>query len=1076
VTDLRTLPFDEAVTRFDLEVARLTGSPAASEGSYYPALTGFLERVGAQPILLPRGLRGGLCPDLQVRSDAGRVVGYIEAKLPGTDLKAVAESRQLRRYKEAFPNLLLTDFREVVLFRDGDRVAVRWTDSGDGLRPLLYTFLSHDPAPVRSAGELAKALAHRTRHLKDMIEARLARELEGAEGGDGDLAGFYRAFSEHLIAKLSPSEFADLYAQTLAFGLFAARTRFRGGEGDAEAFGLATATAAVPETVGILRDAFRYISIADPPEEVGWILHDLVDLLRAADVDRIFRRWFHEGRGGDPIVHFYETFLERYDSGERERRGVYYTPLPLVSYVTRSVHRLLIRDLGLPLGLADERVRLLDPAAGTLPFVTEAWKVAREAHAERFGEGAAGSLRRHLLGHFGAFELMMAPYAVGHLKIGYLLREWGIPLTACERFPLYLTNTLEGTALRQSDLPGMASLTRESVAAERLKKETPEREGATVCVVVGNPPYRGHSANKDGWIDELIREGYERPDGSPRERRDDGYYRVEGKPLGERNPKWLRDDYVKFLRFAQWKVDREGQGVVGLVLNHGYLDNPTFRGLRESLLQSFDRLYLLDLHGNPVKTSTTDAGRDENVFSIKQGVSVALLVKARGSGRERQPAVFRADLRGGRREKLAWLAGHDAESTGWMRIDPRAPHFLFQALDPDVEARYRRFVSLTEVFPVRSVGVITGRDDFALARSWRELQARFAVFAAAPPSDPVSDLWSGLRRTRTWDPQEALRAVREDDDWKRRIVPILYRPFDTRWIFYSDAVVERPRRAVMEHMLRIDNLGLVVPRQGRDAPGALVTDTIAGHKSVSAYDINSLFPLWRVEGEPDAGTGRPLRQAALFGGEGSVAGLDELAVSPNVAAPLADALATAYGGPIEPADLMAYVYAVLQAPTYRTRYAAPLERDFPRVPFPKSAEVFRELAALGRRLIDLHLLRARELDTPSTRLDGPPGPVTLSAKPHDYRPGEGRVVVTADGHAFTGIPPEVWHTDIGGHQVLRRWLRERARSLLTREEIETFCRTATALTATLALHGELDRAYERVEAGGVMQPGTGSGG
>lgn len=1067
VTELQ--PFDDAVARFDVEVARLAASASASEASFYPALTGLIEAIGrslrtpVRPVLLPR-LGGGLCPDVQVVTGTDRVVGYVEAKLPGTDLKAVSGSRQLRRYKEAFPNLLLTDFRDFVLYRDGDRVATRRSRDGDGLRPLLDGFLAHDPAPARSAGELAKAMAHRTRHLKDMIEARLAEELEEGEasaGGRGrELAGFYRAFSEHLIADLEPSEFADLYAQTLAFGLFAARTRIS--EDDGARFDLGSAARAVPETVGILRDAFRYISIADPPQAVRWILQDLVDLLGAADVDTIFRRWFHDGRGGDPIVHFYETFLERYDSDERERRGVYYTPLPLVSYVIRSVHRLLVEALEWPLGLADPRVSLLDPAAGTLPFVTEAWKVAREAHGDVYGPGAAGSLRSHLLGRFAAFELMMAPYAVGHLKIGYLLREWGLPLGPGERFPLYLTNTLEDAAPRQSDLPGMASLSRESMDAVRLQR------GDGVNVVVGNPPYRGHSANRDGWIDELIRSGYERPDGESPGDRDDGYYRVEGEPLEERNTKWLRDDYVKFLRFAQWKIDRAGHGVVGLVLNHGYLDNPTFRGLRESLLGTFDRLYFLNLHGNPDKRAPAEGARDENVFRIKQGVSVALLVKRSGPSRGGAKRVFRADLRGTRREKLDWLAEHDVETTGWTEIEPRAPHFLFQTMDRGVEARYRGFVPLPAIFPVRSVGVITGRDHFALGRSWGELQARFARFAAAPPSDPVGDLWPGLRRTRTWDPQEALRAVRDDDDWKSRIVPILYRPFDSRWIFYSDAVIERPRRAVMEHMLRVANLGLVVPRQGRDAPGALVTDTITGHKAVSAYDINSLFPLWRVEAEERIGP--PSRQAVLFGGAGD---LPEPPVRPNVAPRIAEALATAYGGPVEPVDLLAYVYAVLQSPAYRSEYAVLLEIDFPRVPFPRSGDAFRALATLGRRLVDLHLLRAPELEHPSVRLDGPPGPVALCAEPFDHRPEEGCVVVTAAGHGFTGISPEVWETDVGGHRVLRRWLRDRALTLLSREEIEHFCRAASALALARELAPDLDRAYRAVEEGVLPLPGGG---
>lgn len=1035
-----------------LETDRLA---AASEGSRYRPLARLLESFsrarGIEPVralALPR-LGGALCPDVQVLAGSERIVGYVEAKPPGTDLRIAAETPQLRRYRKSFPNLLLTDFRGFTLFRDEKavaRVTSPWTAAGgsDGLAPLLESFLGHAQGGSRSAGDLARALALRTRHLKDMIEALLLRQLapaeeEEPEAGGGELAGFYRAFHDHLIADLAPPEFADLYAQTLAFGLFAARTRL------GDDFSLDTAASAVPETLGILRDAFRFVGLTAPPPEVRWILKDLVELLRATDVDRIFARWFHHGRGSDPIVHFYETFLAAYDSAERDRRGVFYTPLPLVSYVVRSVHRLLREHLDFPQGLADPRVRLLDPAAGTLPFVTEAWKVAREAFGEALGQGGRDALARdHLLPHFYAFELMMAPYAVGHLKVDYLLREWGAALAPGERCRLFLANTLAGPA-RQSDLPGMASLSRESSAADAVKRE------GRVNVVVGNPPYRGHSANQDGWIDELARHGYDRPDGS----RDDGYYRVKGEPLRERNLKWLQDDYVKFLRLAQWKVDQAGEGVVGLVTNHGYLDNPTFRGLRESLLQSFDRLYLLDLHGNAKKREVAPDGRaDENVFAIQQGVSVALLVKKAGIGK----GVFRADLRGSRRQKLAWLGARDVASTGWTEIRPRAPYFLFAPLDAGAEERYRRFVPLPELFPVHSVGVVTARDAFALDRDRTELTARIDRFRRWGSDDPVERRWLTLRRTRAWDPQRAREQVRDDPAWRRRVVPILHRPFDRRWIFYSDAVVERPRRAVLEHMLRCRNLGLVLPKQGRGGGGAMVTEHLVGHKAVSAYDVNTLFPLYLApERTPDAASAGDLQEALFAPVEASPPG-----VKPNLGRAVA-LLRQAYGREPNPPHLLAYVYAILYAPSYRERYASFLELDFPRVPFPRVWERFRAVAALGERLVDLHLLRAPELEAPDVRLEGPPGPVNLSERPTGYRPEEERVVVTEEGHAFVGIRPDVWGFEIGGYRVLERWLRERARGRLARDEIEAFCKAATALGRTLELQEEIDRLYRTVE-------------
>lgn len=414
----------EILAEYHLALETTGRHASAGEASYYPALQDLIEgmaaasgRKGVQAVLLPR-LGGALRPDLQVTAGPERVIGYVEAKPPGTSLRWAQGTDQLESYKTAFPNLLLTDFREFVLFRERVEVlragADRRTDggAGDAMAPLLESFLDYAPRPTGSPHALAAILAHRTRHLRDMIAGLLDQELEGdgtprPGGGDPrlrDLVGFYHAFAEHLIAGLDVAEFADLYAQTLTFGLFAARTRA------GEDFRLETAAAAVPETIGVLRDAFRYISLADPPREVRWVLQDIVEVLRVADVDRIFRRYFHEGRGSDPIVHFYETFLYEYDDAERSRRGVFYTPLPLVSYVVRSVHRLLRDELDYPLGLADRRVRLLDPAAGTLPFLTEAWRTARRAYEEHYGAGAgAAVVRDHLLPSFYGLELMMAP-------------------------------------------------------------------------------------------------------------------------------------------------------------------------------------------------------------------------------------------------------------------------------------------------------------------------------------------------------------------------------------------------------------------------------------------------------------------------------------------------------------------------------------------------------------------------------------------------------------------------------------------------------------------------------------------
>jgi Type ISP C-terminal specificity domain/N-6 DNA Methylase len=1042
-----------SLERYLAEIFALAEKDAACEGSFYPALKSLLQDLAGRPgerrieaLVLPRRVEGA-APDFQILGTGNRVIGYVEAKRLGTNLREVAESRQLRRYRQAFPNLLLTNFDDFALFRGGERagevaIARPWVYPRLGLPPhlenaerlvaLLDRFFSFTWRPRWTSKRLAQALAHRTRHLAEMILEQL--DAPGQEARD--LAGFYQAFSEHLIADLDPRGFADLYAQTVTFGLFTARIR------TPEPFSLTSAAAAVPEGLGILRDVFRYVSLTEPPEPIRWILLDLVEVLAGADPERLLAGPSARGRSDDPILHFYETFLAEYDQAKRKRRGVFYTPRELVTYIVRSADDLLRESFGRELGLGDEGITVLDPAAGTLTFVAEACRLAYPRLVETFGDGGAPEVARKRFGQrFFAFELMMAPYAVGHLHVSHLLAGMQCELT--DRFPLFLTNALDGRELKQSPLPGMASLSRESKAASDVKQFLP-RDG--VLVVMGNPPYQGHSANRE--VEPLIGvdEGYQRADGSW----DDGYFMHEGKPLGEANPKWLRDDYVRFLRLAQWKVDRVGEGIVALVTNHGFLDNPTFRGLRESLLRSFDQLFFLDLHGNSKKRERTpDGGRDENVFHIRQGVAVLLLVKKPGVDR----GIFRHDLFGRREEKLEWLAAHQRTTTPWKRITPSPPLRLFSASDPALTAGFRRFVPLPEIFDSFSVGVVTGCDAFSIAFDPRTLLARLGRLRAA--RGDLAEVKDSCSRLGTAELEALRERARRDENWSAKTVPILYRPFDRRFIFYADYLVTRPRRELMRHMIVGPNLGLVVPKQATDGPGALVTDCLIGHKAVSRYNINYLFPLWR---HPEA----PLFEAALrTGAAGGV---------PNLAPALLHRLARAYGRGWEgegtgAAEVFAYLYAVLWSRTYLERYGQELQVGFPRIPFPRDAELFASLSGHGRRLIDLHLLRAAELHPPVCRLVGS-GNRRLGSKPPyptRYRPERAAIEINDQGQAFEGVSPQVWEMRLGGYPVLRQWLRSRAGRLLDGDAIPEFCSIVTALHHSLSVQGEIDAQYPAVE-------------
>ncbi len=1018
----------------------------AREESFYTCLKDLLLRYGKTTskgeihvTILPKKTEAGN-PDFRVWNGKDRIIGYIEAKAPTVeDLRAVETSEQLQRYRSTFPNLLLTNFFEFRLYREGeliDRVSIGRPfvlhklgqvpppENVDEFCKLLEKFLSFSLPRAYTAEQLAVALAKRTRFLREVVVEELRPEQPQ---GEGTLLGFYEAFQRFLIAHLSPEDFADLYAQTIAYGLFAARTR------SDENFHRRAAFDLIPRTIGILRDVFRFISLGDLPKQLEWIVDDISAVLAAADAKGILERYYREGKGSDPIVHFYETFLAVYDPEERERRGVYYTPEPVVSYIVRSLHKLLKSKFERADGLASEGVTLLDPAAGTMTFVARACQEAIREFEEKYGSGGrARFIQEHILKNYYAFELMMAPYAVGHLKMAFLLEELGYRLSDDERFPFYLTNTLEMEELEQTHLPGMASLAEESRRAGEVKKKRP------ILVILGNPPYSGHSSNRGEWILRLIED----------------YKQLDGQPLGERNPKWLQDDYVKFLRFAQWKIEQTGEGIVGMITNHSYLDNPTFRGMRRSLMKTFDEIYVLDLHGNSLKRERApDGSEDENVFDIRQGVAIAFFLKFQDGQDDAEARVYHADLWGSREEKYCWLETHDVETTDWQLIAPKPEFYLFVPRDEAALERYDDFVKVTEIFPVHSVGIVTARDHFLIDFRKEALMHRLRLFSNLKVPDELVRETFGLKDSRYWKTSEKRKILQQDSSWEAKIVKCLHRPFDIRWLFYHTAFLARSREEVMQHMLAGENLGLIVPRRVEIQGAwthALVTDLIIEHVVISAKTIDYLFPLYLYPdtSKEDLFTSRPR------GGERE----------PNLNPKIIEALSTAYGEEPTPEEIFFYIYAVLYAPTYREKYVQFLRIDFPRIPFTVDRNLFRELAALGRRLVDLHLLRSEELDPPLARFEGEGDNRVARTKSQGFRyePQEEQVYINKTQY-FAPVSQELWEYQIGGYQVLEKWLKDRKERQLTLEEIRTYCRIITAIAKTIEIQEEIDALYPQVE-------------
>lgn len=1027
----------------------------AREESYYSALDGLLNDYAAsvgsenvQVTTLPKETDAGN-PDFRVWDGKQHIVGYLEAKAPTVEhLDQVEQIEQLKRYRQTFPNLILTNFLEFRLYRDGQLLekvlvarpaillklrAVPPLEKDSELYSLFEKFFSFVLPKLYNAETLAQELAKRTLFLRDEV---IALELRKDERLRKDsILGFYEAFREYLIAGLTHKDFADLYAQTVTYGLFAARARAVNG------FNRKLAYDYIPHTIGILRDLFYFVSGERLPKQMEWILDDISEILAVTDINQILQFQsaaadLPQPRPRDPIIHFYETFLAKYDPATRKRRGVYYTPEAVVSYIVNSLHQILQDHFDRPEGFANRAVTVLDPAAGTGTFLAEAARKATEEYISRYGEGGKeGFIREHILKHFYAFELMMAPYAVGHLKISFVLNELGYKLRDDDRFKLYLTNTLEMEDLAQTTIPGIVSLAEESHLAGKVKKETP------ILVIMGNPPYSGHSANFGDWITDRIKD----------------YHQVDGKPLDEKNPKWLQDDCVKFIRFAQWKIDQAGEGILGFITNHSYLDNPTFRGMRRSLMQSFDEIYVLDLHGNALKKEKCpDGSRDQNVFDIRQGVVISIFVKKKG--KKRGCIVHHAERWGIREKKYGWLFDHELNNTKWKKLAPKAEHYLFVPRDEELLSLYESFPKITDIFPVNSVGIVTARDHLTIRWTREDVWNTVINFSRMNPEEAREGYALG-KDARDWKVEFAQKDLRESGPDKKHIVPILYRPFDIRYTYYtgkSRGFHCMPRPDVMRHMMR-ENRALVAARQMEKSgvePVFIANSIVDAHSITHAVSISYLFPLYICDGgqEPPrrmAGSSLILFEPQARYGERA----------PNIAKFMIERLQKAFKKAASPEKILAYIYAVLYSSTYRTQYAEFLKMDFPRIPFTKNQGIFLRMAELGQRLIDLHLMKSSELSRPIAKFYGKGDNRIEAIKYNEPNLGVG----INDEQHFEKVPADVWQYQIGGYQVCEKWLKERRDKELTLDEIEHYCKLVTAICRTMEVQKEIDEIYPAVE-------------
>jgi hypothetical protein len=995
-------------------------------------------------------------PDFIV--EKGKIpLGYVETKDIGVDLNKIEKTDQLKRYLKALNNLILTDYLEFRWYVNGElRLKTHIAETGAGgrltaipegmagLESLPHEFYRVEVPTVRTPKDLATRLAEHTHLVRDLIVNALRAEDKAVSAA---LDRQLETFRQVLLPNLTESEFADLYAQTMAYGLFAAKLS---APEDAP-FGRAAAYQYLTSN-RFLRRLFLDVGEELDGTLIVPFLDDIAALLARADFASILADFGRRTRTEDPVVHFYETFLAQYDPKLRESRGVYYTPEPVVSFIVRSVDWLLKEKFGVPRGLADEDVKILDPATGTGTFL---YYVIQQVYESLHESGQAGlwpASAKGLLKRIFGFELLMAPYVVSHLKLGLQFQSLGAPLDAHERLGIYLTNTLEESVTKSEMLESLSFyIAEEAGQAAQIKKSEP------IMVVLGNPPYSGHSANKGEWIDGLLRE----------------YYFVDGAPLGERNPKWLQDDYVKFIRFGEWRISQTGHGVLAFITNHGYLDNPTFRGMRQHLMKTFDEIYLLDLHGNSKKKEVApDGGKDENVFDIQQGVAIILAVKNQIS--EALPdQVYHADLWGTRNKKYALLKNNDLNKIQWSEIKPTSPFYLFFEQNANLLNEYELGWKITDIFPINVLGFQSHRDAFAIDFDQSTVATRIREMRDNRLSDLEFRRKYSLKDNRDWKLTEARLELRRLSDWQTNLVQCDYRPFDKRWIYFDEIACDYPRSEVTRHLL-LDNLALNLVRQTKAEywQHALVSDKPTPAVFVEIKDGSSIFPLYLYTTPEDTA--------------GTLFAQSETTRKPNLSPRFIEEFSEKLGlnfindgqGDLKstfgPEDIFYYAYAVFHSPAYRERYAEFLKIDFPRLPLTSDKKLFAKLVKLGKQLVDFHLLRTPKVEKFITTfpvagdntVDKPrfaPEPSEgsdPSASSQD-RPSEGlgRVWINKSQY-FGDVPEGVWNFKVGGYQVCEKWLKDRKKRALSSDEVLHYQRVVVALKETMRLMGEVDDAIE----------------
>jgi len=994
---------DMDIRSYISNISKSYSSGRATEHTYRGDLAQLIEAIipGIKATNEPKRQECG-APDYILTNKNNLPVGYIEAKDIGINLRETEKSEQLNRYKESLDNLILTDYLEFRFYRNGEKVhtiSIAEADNGkitplkdswDNFELYLKEFCTYHIQNITSPEQLAKMMAGKARLMKDIIYNAVTKEAETTLKDQLD------AFKKILIHDMDESTFADIYAQTIAYGLFAARLN----DYTPETFSRQEALQLVPQSNPFLKKLFGYIAGFELDDRLVWIVDALAEVFGACNLQEILKNFGRSTQMRDPMLHFYETFLKEYDSKLRKSRGVYYTPEPVVNFIVRAVDDILKSEFNLPKGLADtsktkiqidvptkggrttkidkevHKVQILDPATGTGTFLAE---VVRHIYSSQFEKQQgmwSNYVEEHLLPRLHGFEILMASYTMCHLKLEMLLKETGYKPKNQQRLQVYLTNSLEEPNPYTGTI--FASwLSQEAAEANYIKRESP------VMVVLGNPPYSVSSSNKSEWIESLTAD-----------------YK---KDLNERNIQPLSDDYIKFIRYGEYFIEKNGEGILAYISNNSFIDGIIHRQMRKHLLETFDKIYILDLHGNSKKKETApDGSKDENVFDIQQGVSINIFVKTRKKRKGELAQIFHNEMMGCRKIKYNQLTENSIVKIEWKRLESIEPQHFFIPKNFDELKNYSCYFSVSDVFIANTSGVKTHNDNDLVG---------FDVF--------------------------------ESNNQK-----YFYRPFDLRNLNYDLKKVLRHRFVVMKHFVDKENVSLISCKQQSsfNFQHCFVSKAISDINSVSLQtkEISYVFPLYLYPKKDDN---------AVFDNGGE----REPNLNMEIVQKIADGLGLKFTkekvdteGTFAPIDLLDYIYAVLHSPSYRDKYKEFLKIDFPRIPYPEDAETFWKLVSKGGELRQIHLMESPILENHEYYF---PVEGNNEVEKPEYKGG--RVYINKEQY-FENVPEISWNFYIGGYQPAQKWLKDRKGRVLTFDDIQHYQKIIKALLETDRVMREID--------------------